>query len=108
MSDFKDFDVEVQNFRDSTPEQFNGTVTTAGSPNTITPTSTKPITKAFIQNPSKGTNANSILDVLYYSIDGTSYASLTRGESITLPGIFNSILIDTNNNNTNYEIIVWS
>lgn len=109
MSTFDDFDLEIQNECDSTPEHINGTVTTAGSPNTLTPSSGKNIQLAYIKNPNKGTNANNTVDVLYITIDGTSlFTTLSRGEYIYMPGIFANLKIDTNNNGTKYEVIVWS
>ena len=106
---FDDFDLETQDIKDTDPEQFVAAVVTAGSPVTITPTNTRPITKAIVINPSKGPNANGVNDVLLVSIDGTTnYITIARGESISYPGVFPNISIDTNNNGTNYEVVVWS
>lgn len=109
MAEFNDFDVEIQDLKDSEPEQFNGEVTTAGSAVNLTPTSTKDITLALIKNPGRGPNSNNILDVLLIIIDGGSNVlSLSRGESIYIPGVFTTLTIDATNNNTNYEVILWS
>jgi len=111
MSEFDDFDVEVQDERDSDPEHFNGDVTTAGSPETVTPTSGKAVQLAFIQcNSTRDpVNDNNINDALYFSIDGgTTYVTLMAGENIFVPGVFTSIKLDTNTNGTYYQIIVWS
>lgn len=109
MATFNDFDLEIQNESDSQPEHFNGSITTAGSPSTITPATSRDIGLAFVKNPNRGPNQNNFSDVLLVSLDGGStYTSLSRGESVYLPGMFTSLLIDSNNNNVNYEIIVWS
>ena len=109
MSEFDDFDVEIQDERDSDPEHFNSNVAVAGVPNSITPTSAKPIQLAYIKNPNKGVNANDPNDVLYINIDGTvNYTTISRGEYIYIPGVFTTLKIDTNNDGTKYEVIVWS
>ena len=105
---FKDFDVEIQNLNESDPQHFNGAVATAGVPVLITPTNTRPITYAYIQNPGVGPNANATNRVILFSTDGVTYVALARNESIAIPGIFTTLYIDTSNNATNYEIIVWS
>jgi len=105
---FRDFNLETDDKLNSSPEHFNGTVTTAGSPVTLSLTSTNDITYAFILNPSKGPNANSTNDVLLVNIDGTAtYTTLARGESISLPVNNASIKIDTTTNGTKYEVILW-
>lgn len=106
MSTFSDFDVEVQNTRDRNVEQFNGSVTTAGVPVTITP-STGTITGVIVSNPTRGPNANGSTDVVLVSIDGTNYMALSRGESLNVDDIYvTSIKIDANNNGTNYETVI--
>jgi hypothetical protein len=110
VANFSDFDVEIQDIKDSTPEQFNGTVATAGTPVTITPTSAKPIQLILIQNPRKGPNANSSSNkVLLVKVDGGALKySVARGSQIYIPGVYNSFTIDANLNGTNYELILWS
>jgi len=110
MATFKDFDLETQNKFDADPEHFNGSVTTAGVPVTITPTNTRDIQSATVLNPRRGPNANSINDVLLVSFDGgTTYVSLGRGDSIKInANITSGVKIDANNNGTNYEVIVVS
>lgn len=109
MADFDDFDVEIQDEKDSGPEQFNDTVATAGSPNTHTPTSTKQIQLAYLKNPNKGPNANSAQDVILFNIDGgTEFSALARGEYVYIAGVFDDLKIDANNNGVNYEVILWS
>lgn len=104
-----DFDLEVQDIRDTDPEHFNGSVTTAGTPVSITPTNAKPIQLALVSNPKKGPNANATNDVLLVNIDGTTVEmALARGEKVYFPGIFNTLSVDSNNNSVNYEVIVWS
>lgn len=105
---FKDFNVEVDDNLNNSPEHFNGSVTTAGSPVTITLTSTNEISNLIIVNPSKGPNSNGVNDLLYLNIDGGStYITIARGESLALPVNKASIKVDANNNGTNYEIIAW-
>jgi len=110
MGNFNDFDVEIQDIKDSTSEQFSGSVTTAGSSITITPSSAKPIQLVLIQNPNKGPNANSNQNaVLLVNTDGGSYKfTIARGTGFYIPGIFTSFTIDTNINGTKYEVILWS
>lgn len=110
MANFNDFDLEVQDLADSTPEHFEGTVTTAGSPITITPTNSKPIQLAFINVQGvRDPNPNGINDAIYITIDGSSNKiSFMSGESQYIPGVFNSLKVDSNNNGTSYQIIVWS
>jgi hypothetical protein len=109
MAEMNDFDIEIQDEKDSTPEHFNGNVASAGTSVPITPTSGKDIQLAYIKNPNRGDNKNEIADVLYINIDGGSeYTTLSRGEYVYLPGTFTTLKIDSNNNGTNYEVIVWS
>tara|TARA_R100000951_G_scaffold19275_1_gene16086 strand:- start:3557 stop:3877 length:321 start_codon:yes stop_codon:yes gene_type:complete len=104
-----DFDVEIQDEKQSNPEHFNGVVTTAGSPVTITPTSGENVQLVLVKNPNKGPNKNNPNDVLLVSIDGgTTYVSLSRGEYAYFPGIFTSVKIDSTANGAKYESIVWS
>lgn len=107
MANFNDFDIETQNERGNTVEQFNGSVTTAGSPVTITPASGK-ITSLIIENPSKGVNANGNNDLLLVSFDGgTTFKTVVRSTNISLSNVYlDDIRIDSNNNNTNYEVII--
>ena len=113
MAEFDDFDLEVQDFKDTTPEHLNITVTTAGTPITITRSDNKDITLTYIKNPNRGNRRNNISDVIYISIDGTDPSSygttISRGEYVYIPGSINSgnLKIDSNNNNTNVEIITW-
>ena len=110
MSTFDDFDLEVQNKFDAEPEHFNGSVATAGSPVTITPTNGRDTQTATVLNPRRGPNANSISDVLLVSFDGgTTYISLGRGDSIKInANITAGVKIDANNDGTNYEVVVVS
>jgi len=109
MADFGDFDLEIQDERQSDPEQFEGSVITAGSPVTITPTNGNTIQKAIVISPKRGPSANGFNDVLKINIDGsTKFIHIARGESLELPGVFASLKIDSLTNGVNYEIIVWS
>jgi len=111
MGTFDDFDVEIQSKRDSTPEHFVGSITTAGTPITITPTSVKAIQYAFIM--CNGTrdpwNANAINDAIKFSLDGgTTYTTLMSGESQYIPGIYADLIIDASDDGVYYQVIVWS
>ena len=109
MAGFDDFDVEIENSKESDVEMFVGSVATAGSPITIVPATGRIIRHTTIYNPRKGPNANAFADVLLYSVDGgTTYHSLPRGEWEHIPGNYTDFRIDTNNNGTNYEVKVWS
>ena len=112
MAEFDDFDVEIQDEKDSAPEHINSNVAIAGSPDTLTPASGKKITLAYIKNPNKGVRQNDTQDVLYISIDGsvptTGGTTISRGEYTYLAGVFTELKIDTNNNGTIYEVILWS
>ena len=111
MANFEDFDIEIQDLKGSTAEHFNGSVTTAGTPVTITPTSTNPILFFNISVPGvrDPDSPNAIADAIKFSLDGGSnYDYLMSGESIFLPGNIASLTVDTNANGTTYRIIVWS
>ena len=109
MAEFDDFDIEVQNEKDSDPEHFTVTVATAGSPVTISPTNTKPIQLLYVKNANKGPNANSPNDVVLVTIDGSAnVVSVSRGEYTYFPGVFSSVDIDATADGTKAEIIVWS
>ena len=111
MTNFDDFDLEVQDEKDSAPEHFNGAVSISGTPLTIIPSSGKVIQLAFIKVPSvrHPTTPNSLNDAIKFSIDGgTTYMVLLSGESQYIPGIFTNLKLDTNVNGTYYEVIVWS
>lgn len=108
MVDMNDFDVEVKDERGSDPEHVNGTVTTAGFPDSLTLTSGKPIQLALVKNPSRGPNRNDFPDVLLVNIDGgATELSLSRGEALYLPGVYTALSIDSNNNGVKYEVILW-
>jgi len=107
MVDFKDFDIEVQDQRGNIPEHFNGSVTTAGSPVTITPTSGK-IVAAEVFNPNRGSSANGFDDNLLVSFDGGStFRTVPRGGTLSIESVYlDDFQIDANNNGTNYEVIL--
>jgi hypothetical protein len=105
---FRDFNIEVDDNVNNEPEHFNGSVTTAGSPVTISLTSTRDISNILLINPSKGPNANGINDLLYLNVDGGStYITLARGESVSLPVNKPTIKINSNVNGVKYELIAW-
>lgn len=104
---FKDFDIEIQDEKDSKPEHINGTVTTAGVPVTVTAGNALPIQHALIICPNKGPNANTGGAYLLVSSDGTTnYTTVPRGGSLRIDGVFDNLKIDAGSNGTNYEIII--
>jgi hypothetical protein len=108
---FKDFDLEIENLKDSEPEQVVLEITTAGTPITFVPNSTKPIQNAFIQVPRIGPNSgtNSINRYILYNTDGgTVFHTLFVGESIAIPGIFSNLKIDASHNGMKVEVEVRS
>lgn len=91
-----------------TPNHQNGSVATAGSPVSITAPDSNIIQGFFIQNPSKGPNANGNNDYLLVSIDNTTnYITLNRGESMSFQGDTSTIKVDASSNGVKYEAIVW-
>ncbi len=81
-----------------TPFHVNGSVAVAATPVTLTAPSSNIIQQIYVQNPSKGVNANAINDLLYISIDqGSTFLTLARGESISLAGDTPSIQIKYEN-----------
>ena len=112
MSGFDNFDVEIQNECDSTPEHFNGDLGTAGTVTTITPTSGKQIQFAIVVNPGKGSDKNSNNDVIYASIDGTDpntkRVTVNKNGRGRFNGLFTELKMTSNNNDTNYEVILYS
>lgn len=106
---FNDFDVEIQDKTGSEPESAIVTVTTAGTPVTFTPASTRPIQKAFLNVPRVGPNAgtNAVSRYILYSTDGgTNYHTLMVNESIAIPGIFSTIRINASHNGMKVEVEV--
>lgn len=94
-----------------TPEHVNGNVTTAGTPQTLVPTSTDPIKTVYVEcNSTKHpTDSNGQNDAILFSIDGgTTYTSLLAGESVFLPGEFTDLRLDTNSDGTFFSVILWS
>jgi hypothetical protein len=113
MADFDHRNIEIQDEIGRDTEHYNGSVTTAGSPVTVSTSSANPIQFSYILNPSKGTNANDPTDLLYVSWDGTNYTVIPRGGYIMWPGkgfgtSNQSIKIDSNANGTNYEVMLVS
>ena len=109
--EFDDFDIEVENSNESDPEHFNGSIVTAGTPISIIPTNTRPIRCAFINvNTTRDPDTpNNIKDAIKVSIDGgTTFITLMSGESQYIPGVFTELQLDSNENGTNYQVIVWS
>ena len=101
MAEFVDFDVEIQNERDSDAESSVVTVTTAGTPVTITPATGRPVSCASIHVPDVGPNVgtNTIQDYILYSTDGgTVFHVLKVNEFVGLPGNFADLRIDASKN----------
>ena len=111
MAEFNDFDLESQDNKERGTEHYNGSVTTAGSPVTISTASSVPIQLTYVYNPTKGPNANIPGDLLYVSWDGTNYTVIPRGGYIIWPGKgfgsnFQSISIDSSDDGVNYEVML--
>jgi hypothetical protein len=93
---------------DFEPTHFESAVATAGTPDTITIPGKK-IQLVFVFNPNKGPSKNQTQDVLFITIDGSPQkTTVPRGASRYFPGTFDTLEVDTNNDGTNYEVIVWS
>ena len=108
---FQDFDIEIQDNKEATPEQISGNIPIAGTPVTINPISGNPIQLAYIHipGPRDPDNPNSIGDALKISLDGgTNYTTIMANESIFIPGVFTNLVLDTNENTTTYQIILWT
>lgn len=91
---------------DIVPTHFESFIATAGTPDSLS--LTNPIQLAFVFNPNKGDNKNNSQDVLYITLDGSSNrTTVPRGSSRYFPGVFNTLEVDTNNDGTKYEIILW-
>lgn len=107
MPNFADFDIEISDNKESSGIHYNGVVAVAGTPTSITPTN--PIQLAFVKNPNKGPNQNSSNIVLLINIDGTSNSiSISRGESVYIPGKFTTLKVDSTVNGGKYELIIWT
>lgn len=94
----EDFDIEIQNEKDSEAESFVATVTTSGTPVTIAPATGRPIGCAAIHVPDGGPNVgtNEINDYILYSTDGgTTFHQLKVNEFVGLPGTFTDLRIDS-------------
>jgi len=110
MVEFNDFDLEIQDEKQSEPEHFNGSITTAGSPVSLQLTSGKAIQWFFLSVPSvrDQSSSNGIHDAIKFNIDGTStYVTIMSGESIFVPGLTQTLKLDTNDDGTDYEVILW-
>ena len=109
MGVFGDRDVEIQDETDSEPEHFSVEVLTAGTAINIVPATGRIIQLLYVKNANKGPNKNGNQDVLLVTLDGSVNAvSVSRGEYTYFPGTFTSVDIDSNNDNTKAEVIVWS
>ena len=107
MAEFNNFDLEIEDLKDAVVEHKNGSVTTAGTPVTITATGSKKILSALIINQAVGPQANSLGDLLYVSFDGGSnYTTISRRGNIAIQGAYDDIRVDSNNNGVKYEIIL--
>jgi len=97
MGNFDDGDVEIQNEKDSDAESFIQEVVTAGVPQTVTPTTGRPVACAAIHVPDSGPNigTNLVNDFILYSTDGgTVFHVLKVNEWVGLPGNFTDLRID--------------
>lgn len=106
MVNFNDFQIEVDNNTNNQPENRNGSVTT--SVTTLTPNTTRKITKFYICNPAYGPNANGNNNVLLFSTDNVLFSALGRGESFAATTFQTSLFIKSQSGTVNYEVILWS
>lgn len=106
---FEDFDVEIQDIKDSSPECTVDSIDTTET-DTISHSSGRNIMFFFLEVPGRRDPdlSNGINDAIKYSIDGgTNYFNLMSGESVFLPANCTNIKLQTNSNGTNYRIIIW-
>jgi len=110
MAEFNDFDVEIQDNIQSSPEHKNGVVGT--SVLTIDRTDGENCTAVSIHNPVLGIRKNSFEDVIYVTFDGsdplTNGETVIIGDSIEVSGLVEvgNVKIVSNNAGTNYEMIL--
>lgn len=100
---------DFDNTIDLEPEQGVVTVTTAGTPVTFTPASGRNIQVLFLHAPKIGPNAgtNGTNDyILYSTTSGSTYHTLKVNESISIPGSFSDVRIDSSKNGMKVEIEV--
>jgi len=111
MADMNDFDIEIQNEKDSEAESFVVTVATVGVIQTIAPSNARPIGCAYIHVPDSGPNVgtNEVGDYLLYSTDGgTIFHVLKVNEWIGLPGNFTNLKFDASKNGMKATVEVRS
>jgi hypothetical protein len=111
VTGFQDFDIEIENSKDSDAEMFITAVPTAGSPVTVSASNLRPIRQAIIKveriGPNSGTNGFG--DYILYSTDGGStFHTLRTNDFIVLPGVFADLRIDASKNGMVAEIEVRS
>lgn len=100
---------DFDNTTDLEPEQAVMTVTTAGTPVIFTPTSGRNIQVLFLHPPKIGPNAgtNGTNDyILYSTTAGVTYHTLKVNESISIPGSFSTVYIDSSSNGMKVELEV--
>lgn len=112
----QDFDLEIQDDKQRDTEHFNGNVTTAGSPVTLTTSTGRPIQLVRIWNPNKGDYINGPTDLLKISWDdGANWSTYPRGTWEIWPGKGSTtavegdtIKVDSNVDGVGYEILIVS
>ena len=105
---FDDFDVEIQDEKDSQPEVSAGNTGTIGNVTTIAHSTGRQIKGTYIESPRIPPTVNPRTSFLEYSIDGgTTYFALKRGEWISLPGVFDDLRLKSNATGTFYKVIIW-
>ena len=111
MADFEDFDIEIENSKESNPYTEIVTVATAGSAETVSAPGGLPIRAFTLFPPRLGPNVgtNTIGEYILYSTDGgTTYKTLSVNEWICEPGMIadGNLKIDASINGMKIEVEV--
>ena len=111
MSGFDDFDVEIENSKESDPYTEIVTIATAGTPVTVTPSNGRVIRAFSLFPPKIGPNSgtNTFNRYILYSTDGgTTYKTLPVNEWVYEPGNITDIRIDASNDGMKCEVEIRS
>lgn len=108
---FDEIQTEVMDSIGKAPVHKNTTVPSAGTPISVKLPNDEKILLALIKNNIFGARANDFNDVVYYDTEGNDPVAVGStvgiGEYIYLPGPFTELKIDSNNDGTIAEIILW-
>ena len=111
MGDYGDFDVEVENSKESDPYTEVVTITTAGVPQTVTPSNGNVIRAFTLYPPKIGPNSgtNTFNRYILYSTDaGTTFKTLPVNEWICEPGNMIDLRIDSSHDGMKAEVEIRS